>query len=371
MSTNPQRPNLNRANQIKSEKGDLKQSISLFDIDYAMMSYLENTVLPTLDNNGTALKIPVIYGNSERWKGARRDGVFRDNKGQIQLPVLMIRRTSITKDDTMPMIRREVSYSGITKYSKDNKYDRFTLLGKNTQPKYEIYNIKMPEYVELNYDCMCWTSYTEHLNTVVEHLNFTGQYWGDKDTFKFRTEVGEYNIVNEVGEGTERINRVEFSLNVKAYLLPETFDGESTTKKSMSIKKVVVSTETDVTANGRLEGLLTTPSPYYDNKDLIDFLSLNSSKIETPSSDNVVTFTDIKLIKTPDQLVSVISGGLTIGSIAYDVKVYVNGQRVLQTNNFTLSVTSNSMQITFLPAGLGYTVDTNDEITITGKFVEV
>jgi hypothetical protein len=180
MSTNPQRPNLNRANQIKSEKGDLKQSISLFDIDYAMMTYLENTVLPTLDNNGTALKIPVIYGNSERWKGARRDGVFRDSKGQIQLPVLMIRRTSIAKDDTMPMIRREVSYSGITKYSKDNKYDRFTLLGKNTQPKYEIYNIKMPEYVELNYDCMCWTSYTEHLNTVVEHLNFTGQYWGDK-----------------------------------------------------------------------------------------------------------------------------------------------------------------------------------------------
>ncbi len=371
MSTNPQRPNLNRANQIKSEKGDLKQSISLFDIDYAMMSYLENTVLPTLDNNGTALKIPVIYGNSERWKGARRDGVFRDNKGQIQLPVLMIRRTSIAKDESMPMIKREVSYSGITKYSKDNKYDRFTLLGKNTQPKYEIYNIKMPEYVELNYDCMCWTSYTEHLNTVVEHLNFTGQYWGDKDTFKFRTEVGEYNIVNEVGEGTERINRVEFSLNVKAYLLPETFDGEATTKKSMSIKKVVVSTETDVTANGRLEGLLTTPSPYYDNKDLIDFLSLNSSKIENPSSDNVVTFTGIKLIKTPDQLVSVISGGLTIGSISYDVKVYVNGQRVLQTNNFTLSVTSNSMQITFLPGGIGYTVDTNDEITITGKFVDV
>lgn len=316
MSTNPQRPNLNRANQIKSEKGDFKQSISLFDIDYAMMSYLEDTVLPTLDNNGTALKIPVIYGNSERWNGARRDGVFRDNKGQIQLPVLMIRRTSIAKDDTMPMIRREVSYSGITKYSKDNKYDRFTLLGKNTQPKYEIYNIKMPEYVELNYDCMCWTSYTEHLNTVVEHLNFTGQYWGDKDKFSFRTNVSDYNIVNEVGEGTERINRVEFSLNVKAYLLPETFDGEATTKKSMSIKRVVVSTETDVTANGRLEGLLTTSSPYYDNKDLVDFLSLNSSKIETPSSDNVVTFTNVKLIKTPDQLASVISGGLSVAGIS-------------------------------------------------------
>ena len=371
MSTNPQRPNLNRANQIKSEKGDLKQSISLFDIDYAMMSYLENTVLPTLDNNGTALKIPVIYGNSERWKGARRDGVFRDNKGQIQLPVLMLRRTSITKDDTMPMIRREVSYSGITKYSKDNKYDRFTLLGKNTQPKYEIYNIKMPEYVELNYDCMCWTSYTEHLNTVVEHLNFTGQYWGDKDTFKFRTEVGEYNIVNEVGEGTERINRVEFSLNVKAYLLPETFDGEATTKKSMSIKKVVVSTETDVTANGRLEGLLTTPSPYYDNKDLIDFLSLNNNKTENPATNNTITFTGVKLIKAPALLSSVVTSSLNIGDNSYDVKIYINGVRYYQTTHFTVGISNSSFTINFNSTNLGFNVTSTDEVTITGKFVDV
>ena len=371
MSTNPQRPNLNRANQIKSEKGDLKQSISLFDIDYAMMTYLEDTVLPTLDDNGTALKIPVIYGSSERWNGARKNGVFRDNKGQIQIPVLMIRRTSIAKDESMAMIRREVSYSGVTKYSKDNKYDRFTLLGKNTQPKYEIYNIKMPEYVELNYDCMCWTSYTEHLNSVVEQLNFTGQYWGDKDNFKFRTEVGEYSIINEVGEGTERINRVEFSLNVKAYLLPETFDGEATTKKSMSIKKVVVSTETDVTANGRLEGLLTTPSPYYDNKDLIDFLSLNNSKIGNPSTNDTITFTNIKLIKTPEQLASVVTGGIIVSSLSYDIKVYINGVRYNQTTHFTVGITPTTFTLNFIPANLGFNVTSSDEIIITGKFVDL
>ena len=371
MSTNPQRPDLNRANQIKSEKGDLKQSISLFDIDYAMMSYLEDTVLPTLDNNGTALKIPVIYGNSERWNGARRQGVFRDNKGQIQLPILMIRRTSIAKDESMPMIRREVSYSGVTKYSKDNRYDRFTLLGKNTQPKYEIYNIKMPEYVELNYDCMCWTSYTEHLNSVVEQLNFTGQYWGNKDNFKFRTEVGEYNIVSEVGEGTERINRVEFSLNVKAYLLPETFDGEATTKKSMSVKRVVVSTETDVTANGRLEGLLTTPSPYYDNKDLVDFLSLNNSRIGNPATTDTITFANIKLIKTPEQLASVVTAGLVVAENTYNIKVYINGVRYYQTSHFTVAITSNSFSINFISANLGFNVTSTDEIAIIGKFVDI
>ena len=122
MSTNPLRKS-ERILQSKREKGDLKQSISLFDIDYAMMSYLEDTALPTLDDNGKSLRIPVIYGNSERWNGSRRQGVYRDNKGKIQLPLMMIRRTSIAKDESMPMQNRHVSYQAITKYSKDNRYD--------------------------------------------------------------------------------------------------------------------------------------------------------------------------------------------------------------------------------------------------------
>jgi hypothetical protein len=367
MSTNPLKKT-DRILQSKSTKGDLKQSISLFDIDYAMMSYLEDTALPTLDNNGVAVKIPVIYGNSERWNSARRQGVFRDNKGKIQLPIMMIRRTSIAKDDQMPMNNRHVSYQGITKYSKDNRYDRFTLLGKNVQPKYEIYKIQMPEYVELNYDCMVWTSYTEHLNSVIEQLQYSGTYWGDKDGFKFRTTLGDFNVVNEVGEGTERINRIEFSLTVKAYLLPEKFDGESTIKKSFSTKRIVVATETDVTGNGRLEGLLTTPSPYYDNKDLIDFLSINNSKV-VDGGTNSATFSNVKLIQAPAQLVSVISAGLSYGGNSYDIKLYINGVRYYQTTHFTVtSYTNNTLVLALSP---GFSVDSGDEITIIGKFIDL
>jgi hypothetical protein len=373
MSTNPLRQNKNRANEIKSTKGDLKQSISLFDIDYAMMSYLEDTALPILDDNGTALKIPVIYGNSERWNGSRREGVFRDSKGKIQLPIMMIRRTSITKDETMPMLNRHVSYSGITKYSKDNRYDRFSALGGNIKPKYEIYKIQMPEYVELNYDCMVWTSYTEQLNAVIEQLQYTSSYWGDKEKFKFRTSLSDFNIINEVGEGTERINRIEFSLSVKAYLLPEKFDGENTIKKSMSTKRVVVATEVDVTGNGRLEGMLTTPSPYYDNKDLIDFLSLNNSKSQNPivGTDDTITFTGIKLIKTPSQLASVVTSGMEIGEILYDVKLYINGVRYYDQTHFTTSYENNALTIDFNPGLFTAPVNSGDEIVITGKFIEL
>jgi hypothetical protein len=372
MSVNPLKPNLNRGNEIKSTKSDLKQSISLFDIDYAMMSYLEDTALPALeDGNGKSIKIPVIYGNSERWNGSRRQGVYRDTHGKIQLPLMMIRRTSITKDDTMPMLNRHVSYSGVTKYSKDNRYDRFTALGGNVKPKYEVYKITMPEYIEVSYECMCWTSFTEQLNAVIEQLQYTSSYWGDKEKFKFRTSLSEFNVINEVGEGTERINRIEFSLSVKAYLLPEKFDGESPIKKSMSTKRVVITTETDVTGNGRLEGMLTTPSPYYDNKDLIDFLSLNNSKIQNPVTNNTITFTDIKLIKAPAALSTVITSGLTIGDNSYDIKVYINGVRYYFTTHFSVAITSNSFTINFNSTNLEFSVTSTDEITITGKFIDI
>jgi hypothetical protein len=369
MSTNPLRANLNRAEQVKSTKQDLKQSISLYDIDYAMMTYLEDTALPTLDDNGKALKIPVIYGNSERWKGAQRDGIFRDNKGRIQLPIMMIRRNSITKDESMPMLNRHISYPTVTKWSKDNRYDRFSLMGTNVKPKYELYNITMPQYVEVSYQCMAWTSYTEHLNKVIEQLQYAGSFWGDKDKFKFKVSLSEFEVINEVGEGTERINRIEFSLAVKAYLLPEKFDGENTIKKSFSTKRVVMSTEVDITSgNGRLEGLLTTPSPYYDNKDLIDFLSLNNSKVVSGIPYGAI-FTNIKLIPAPEQLQSVITAGLTYDDKSYDIKVYINGVRYYQTTHFSVtSYDNNTLELNLFP---GFLIDSEDEITITGKFIDL
>jgi hypothetical protein len=374
MAENPLR-NALRAEQIKSATDDVKQSITLYDIDYAIMGYLEDVVLPTLDNNGKAQKIPVIYGNSERWNGSRKQGVLRDAAGIIQKPMLMIRRTAISKNDSMPMLNRHVSYQGIQKYSKNNRYDRFSLLGSRTSPKYEIFNITMPDYVEISYECMVWTDFVQELNTVVEALTFASEeYWGDKQKYKFNTIVTDYNLINEVSETKERINRLECNFSVQAYLLPEKFDGEKTTKKSISTRKVVMTTEVDLTSEGaRLEEFLSNPSPYYDNKVLIDFLGLNNSKTQNPVVNNTITFAGIKPISTPSQLSTVITGGLTLSGIPYDIKVYINGVKYNQTTDFTTSyVTSTGdLTINFIEASLGFAVDSADEIILSGKFVDM
>jgi hypothetical protein len=277
----------------------------------------------------------------------------------------MIRRTTVAKNESMPMLNRYVSYRTVSKWSKKNRYDKFSILNGVT-PTYELYDITMPDYVELNYECMAWTSYTEHMNSVIESLTFASdEYWGDKSKFKFYSTVTDYNVVNEVNDNQERINRLEFSLNVKAYLLPEKFASESTTKKSTSINRVVVTTETDLTADGRLESVLTTQSPYYDNKDLVDYLSINNSDFLDYVSTNIFKIDNVKLIKTPAAFSTVIS-------TEYDIKIYINGVRYYETTHYTYTISNlGTFTITFNQSNLGFDVINTDEVTITGKYIKL
>jgi hypothetical protein len=360
--------------QKASNRGDIHQSIKLIDVDSAIMKYLQDVALPKLSDNGAEITIPVLYGNAERWNGARRDGVYRDLKGKIQLPMMMLKRTGVAKNAAIPMLNRQVSYATIKKYSKDNRYDRFSLMGGQQTPKYELYNIIMPDYVEITYDCMAWTSFTEQLNTVIESMTFASdEYWGDKTKFKFNTIASNFDVITDVTTGAERVNRVQFSLTVKAYLLPEKFDGQPTTKKSYSVVRIVTE-EIDITSGeSRLEEILSSPSPYYDNKDLVDFLSLNNTTTQNPVVIDTITFVNTKPIAIPSVLSSSISSTMTLNGVGYDIKLYINGVRYFQGTHFTAAYTlgSNTLVITFLPAGLGFDVQTTDNVTITGRFLKL
>jgi hypothetical protein len=121
---------------------------------------------------------------------------------------------------------------------------------------------------------------------------------------------------------------------------------------------------------------------------LIDFLSLNNSKIKKlivsdidtnfigkPGKDTI-TFTNIKCIKTPTTLLSVISAGINNNDNTkkFDIKVYINGVRYYFGTHFQvgwLDENDNGLRLHFDPIALGFNVTTDDEISITGKFIDV
>ena len=68
----------NRAKQIAIEKEFIK-GVKLIDIDTTIADYIRSTVIPELVENEKPVKVPLIYGNAERWEGARQNGYLRDD----------------------------------------------------------------------------------------------------------------------------------------------------------------------------------------------------------------------------------------------------------------------------------------------------
>ncbi len=249
--TNENAPNessINREEQlsIRSEKGNprvvIKKgtgldagkgfAIGLKDIDTAIIGHMNNIMKPRVKESNEMIKVPVLYGNEERWKSVRGRGTLRDRNGAIILPVIVIKRTSLAFDENMPMsFDMDVQGKFIsvirssTGWSKNNRYSRFNVLtGK--KPIQEFVKTGMPDFVTCEYTIVMMTAYMEQMNDLntlmIEHLE---TYWGDQTSYRFLTGLGG-GISNEeqMESQGERMIRNEFSMTVKGYMIPEFTD---------------------------------------------------------------------------------------------------------------------------------------------------
>ena len=347
----------NRANQIAIEKEFVK-GVKLIDVDTAIAEYMGDVVIPDLEENEKVLKVPLVYGNAERWTGARKDGYLRDQRGRIQIPLVMFKRNSIERNESLANFREVNTIGTHKKYSAKNKYERFSLQN-GVRPTYELYNIIVPDYVTITYEVMIWTSFTEHMNKIVEAFQFaTDRYWGKEDGFKFRAKIDTFENQQEVGQGSERVIRTTFTMVVNAYLLPERYNEKPTIKKSYSPKRVVFGVETDLTGN-----LFTQPSLYNEYADIIDFVAIRGSQLAEFVTANTARLTNVRIPILPPVLAE-----------SFDVlnwfRIYINGD-FISPSLYTYTYNGITNEITFTFTGLGFDLENVDEIAVTGKFQEI
>jgi hypothetical protein len=347
----------NRAKQIAVEPQYIK-GINIIDIDTTIFEYMRDTIIPDLEENNTTVKVPLIYGNAERWEGARKNGYLRDARGQIQIPLIMIKRNTIERDTNLQHFKEELFVSTYKKYSAKNRYERFSLQ-TGLKPLYEVYNIRVPSYVTVSYEVMIWTSFTEHMNKIVEAFQYaTDRYWGKEDGYKFRTRMDSFDTQQEVGEGTERIIRTTFTMTVNAYLLPETYAKTPTVEKSLSKKRVVFGVETDIGGD-----LFSNPLLFNEYAQVIEFISIRGNQTATFISNNSVKLINVKIARIPAELRGVFDESELF-------KIYVNGQFVSSVL-YTYEYSSDTNEILFVFSNLPYIIEPTDEIMITGKFTEL
>jgi hypothetical protein len=145
---------------------------------------------------------------------------------------------------------------------------------------------------------------------------------------------------------------------VNAYLLPERYNEKPVIKKSRTIKRIIFGVETDLTGN-----LFSQPSLYNEYSQVIDFVATRGSQMATFVNTTTVKLTNVKKPILPSELFGV-----------YDIvnwfRVYINGD-FISPSIYTYSYNGTTNEIVFTFTGLGFVLDADDEIQITGKFQEL
>lgn len=248
------RGKLNRARQYKVTDGQPKDiSVTLMDMDSAIMYYFDNVIKPTVFENGEQIKVPTMYASPERWHSINKTGFMRDSKRQLILPAIAFRRTGMEKDDTIPVdkidpLDPKLFYTFERKYTDNNRYDNFGVQ-QGVIPQKEYYNVAVPDYMILNYDFIIFTHYIEQMNKLVERINWSaGSYWGEPGKMRFKTNIESYTDSTELAD-RDRVVKTEFSVTLKGYLIPDSFNelqGPHTMQKYLTPKKLVIGAETDL-----------------------------------------------------------------------------------------------------------------------------
>jgi hypothetical protein len=239
----------NRAKQIRRDDDIIKTpKCSIEDVDWAVLSYIRDVIQPTIIENNQVIDIPIMWANGETWAQVQARGYMRDRKGKIMTPVISIKRNSITERDQLKKLDVNQNPDGNAqllqnKFTKVNRYNKFSVL-RGEQPLREYYVTAIPEYIDVAYELLIWTEYTEQLNTVIEQIMPTGGFaWGT--TFKFPTFISDYSFETVNATGEDRIVRATLPLTTKATLLMTDELRRSTIQKQLSIKKVSFNSETE------------------------------------------------------------------------------------------------------------------------------
>jgi len=259
---------VNRADQtsFRTEKGNAKvvirksggkdagkgYSIKLKDVDTSVLRHIMINIKPTVKEANEIIKVPVVYGNEERWKSVRSRSALRDSTGALLLPVIVVKRTGVAFNDDLPMsfdhdIRNKfITHIKLNRWNSNNRYDRFAVL-TGQKPVRETIKTGMPDFIDATYEVAMMTNYIEQMNGLTElMLQHLKTYFGDSTSYRFLSNLeGDISDASTMESQGERFIRSDFNMSIKGYILPEftktNFGKKSEISKDVIPKKVTFS----------------------------------------------------------------------------------------------------------------------------------
>ena len=365
-------------------------SIGLEDIDSAIMYYFEKVIKPTIIQNNQRIAVPVEYGSPERWKSVQADGFYRDANGRVLVPLIMFKRESIEKNRS---IGNKIDGNTVhnyqivgTKYNQRNAYDKFSVLN-NRLPSEQYYITAVPDYLTLTYNCIIFTNYVEQNNKIVEAVQFASDsYWGNPSRWKFKAMIDSFTTTTLLENNTDRAAKSSFTIKVNGYIIPDTINKDLATARSKFYTKSQVVFDMEVVdASSRTTNIekmtFANKAPAQNaggstsfvgggvnitqnisNVATGDIAYINTNKTEKADTITINTaiFVGATLLQPPASSTLPIT---TVNNFTF----YINGQYV-PSSLVTLVEAGGNTTATFDVAGLGYSLEADDEIIAIGKW---
>jgi hypothetical protein len=227
--------------QIMRRDNDTMKSpkITLYDIDYAIIYHLSESLRLKVQENGVMVDVPVMYASGEKWSQIREHGFMRADDKKVMAPVISIRRTSVVEDSRIPMLSTNLVTPRVKLFpykTMNMQYDRRA--GQSAmKPSHEYYLVGVPTFVKVSYDLIIWTDLMEQLNGIVQAIIATSDLvWGDY--FRFRARVADFTIETVNTPGEDRLVKATATIDVDGRLREEFVFNEATMLKAYTLKRV-------------------------------------------------------------------------------------------------------------------------------------
>jgi hypothetical protein len=377
----------NRGREISFKDKTIKDfSVSLKDHDEVIKYYFENTIKPSVIQNGERVMVPIVYGSPERWKSVQSDGVYRDKDGKIMAPIIMYKRDTLEKNRSLgnKLDGNKVHNYQVfeQRFNPKNQYDKFSIL-TNRQPSKEVYMSVIPDYVTLTYSCAIFTDYIEQINPIIEAINFASDsYWGDFSRFKFRARIDQFTNTTEVNTTDGRTVRTNFNIVLQGYIIPDVINKQiANADIYYSTSQLVFNFETttdDLT--GQDISTLSALTMGSTNSTTI-FEGGSNVTINTSIASDQLTYLNRSLVKVADSV--------TVNTATFNAEFlpaplssafpptskdnftfYINGIYIRFSVVSTFVDNGNgTCTVTFDTNALGYNLETSDEVIAIGKFL--
>tara|TARA_R100001440_G_scaffold75556_1_gene103093 strand:- start:621 stop:1523 length:903 start_codon:yes stop_codon:yes gene_type:complete len=241
------------------------QPSTLENIDFAFFDFINDKMNNRSITNEGWKKVPVVWSTAERAFLSKNDQDLRDIDGTLNIPIISIERTGMSKSKT-----RKGRYYGLSGVLPDpDRFGRITLARKvvkdktinfsaadnikkfggevNKTPKrqsyypkknndkvvYETLSIPMPVYVSMTYSVTVRSQYIQQMNEILAPFITLGSsisyFVIKKNGHRYETFLQEgLNLQNNISSlGTEeRIYSTMVSFEVLGYLIGEAPNGD-------------------------------------------------------------------------------------------------------------------------------------------------